>query len=56
LIAYLKHKNIAYTEVDADTPEFQEAIKLSGSVSVPQVHSEKGIVVGLNFGKLAQII
>lgn len=54
---YLKSKGIAFTEKNAEEPEvLKEIMKLSGVATVPQTLINNQVIVGPNYGKIAEAL
>lgn len=52
--AYLKSKNILYEELDREA-NAKEMMTLSGVISTPVLVTDKGVAIGLNYGKINAI-
>jgi len=54
---YLSLKGIKWQEIDRDTNNNHESLfNITGSITVPAVVTDKGYAVGLNYGKVAEIL
>lgn len=55
--SYLMALGVSFQEVLVNTPEMiEEIVNLTGQRTVPVIRSEKGLVVGLNFDKIKEMI